>query len=231
MPRHALFHVRVTIHQLASVPLVKGEFGARWKFKKVKARKGSLKQDKGKRKKEDGQSDTDGEEEHEGEEDLDDEPPSPNSGRNSTVPHLVVSDGTRSKTMSANSSPPRPSTGPYAHYLSSDWLPQTFLSHTHSRTNLPETGAHQEHQSLSATTPVDGYAHARGMTPYLKLQDHSVSWEHTLNVVVQMDVKRDTLDLLPNELKLVVMQVSGYLMFVRVGILIALFLACHSRRH
>lgn len=45
------------------------------------------------------------------------------------------------------------------------------------------------------------------MTPYLKLQDHNVVWEHTLNVVVQMDVNRDTTDLLPNELKLMVMQV------------------------
>ncbi|KAJ7274529.1 N-terminal C2 in EEIG1 and EHBP1 proteins-domain-containing protein [Mycena haematopus] len=33
IPRHVLFHVRITIHQLASVPLVHGEFGARWKFK------------------------------------------------------------------------------------------------------------------------------------------------------------------------------------------------------
>ncbi|KAJ7700398.1 N-terminal C2 in EEIG1 and EHBP1 proteins-domain-containing protein [Mycena rosella] len=33
LPRHALFHVRITIHQLASVPLVHGEFGVRWRFK------------------------------------------------------------------------------------------------------------------------------------------------------------------------------------------------------
>jgi len=49
------------------------------------------------------------------------------------------------------------------------------------------------------------------MTPYLKLQDHNVVWEHTLNVVVRMDVDRDTGDLLPNELKLVVMQVCRLL--------------------
>ncbi|KAJ6577206.1 N-terminal C2 in EEIG1 and EHBP1 proteins-domain-containing protein [Mycena capillaripes] len=40
LPRHALFHVRITIHQLASVPLVHGEFGARWKFKNTHKFKG-----------------------------------------------------------------------------------------------------------------------------------------------------------------------------------------------
>ncbi|KAJ7048498.1 N-terminal C2 in EEIG1 and EHBP1 proteins-domain-containing protein [Mycena amicta] len=43
LPRHAVFRVRIQIHQLASVPLVHGEFSARWKFKntqkvKVKGR-------------------------------------------------------------------------------------------------------------------------------------------------------------------------------------------------
>ncbi|KAJ6544820.1 N-terminal C2 in EEIG1 and EHBP1 proteins-domain-containing protein [Mycena vulgaris] len=40
LPRHALFHVRITIHQLASVPLVHGEFGVRWKFKNTHKVKG-----------------------------------------------------------------------------------------------------------------------------------------------------------------------------------------------
>ncbi|KAJ7052500.1 N-terminal C2 in EEIG1 and EHBP1 proteins-domain-containing protein [Mycena amicta] len=38
--RHALFQVRVTISQLASVPLVHGEFGVRWKFKNTHKVKG-----------------------------------------------------------------------------------------------------------------------------------------------------------------------------------------------
>ncbi|KAK7033009.1 C2 NT-type domain-containing protein [Favolaschia claudopus] len=40
LPRHALFQVRITIHQLASVPLVHGEFGVRWKFKNTQKVKG-----------------------------------------------------------------------------------------------------------------------------------------------------------------------------------------------
>ncbi|KAG6330605.1 hypothetical protein ID866_8485, partial [Astraeus odoratus] len=35
LPRHAVFLARITIHQLNSVPLVRGEFGVRWKVKGV----------------------------------------------------------------------------------------------------------------------------------------------------------------------------------------------------
>ncbi|OBZ76213.1 hypothetical protein A0H81_03003 [Grifola frondosa] len=44
------------------------------------------------------------------------------------------------------------------------------------------------------------------MTAWAQLQNYNVRWAHTVNVVVQMDVHRETRDLLPNELKLVVMQ-------------------------
>ncbi|CAK5278110.1 unnamed protein product [Mycena citricolor] len=40
IPRHALFQVRIIIHQLASVPLVSGEFGVRWRFKNIRKLKG-----------------------------------------------------------------------------------------------------------------------------------------------------------------------------------------------
>ncbi|KAJ7773077.1 N-terminal C2 in EEIG1 and EHBP1 proteins-domain-containing protein [Mycena metata] len=43
LPRHALFQVRITIHQLASVPLVNGEFGVKWKFKNTHKVKGKAK--------------------------------------------------------------------------------------------------------------------------------------------------------------------------------------------
>jgi hypothetical protein len=32
LPRHALFHVHLTIHQINAVPLLRGEFGVRWRF-------------------------------------------------------------------------------------------------------------------------------------------------------------------------------------------------------
>ncbi|KAJ7178170.1 N-terminal C2 in EEIG1 and EHBP1 proteins-domain-containing protein [Mycena filopes] len=43
LPRHALFQVRIHIHQLASVPLVNGEFGVKWQFKNTRKIKGKSK--------------------------------------------------------------------------------------------------------------------------------------------------------------------------------------------
>ncbi|KAJ7018052.1 N-terminal C2 in EEIG1 and EHBP1 proteins-domain-containing protein, partial [Mycena alexandri] len=43
LPRHALFQVRIHIHQLASVPLVHGQFGVKWKFKNTQKVKGKSK--------------------------------------------------------------------------------------------------------------------------------------------------------------------------------------------
>ena len=53
------------------------------------------------------------------------------------------------------------------------------------------------------------HSEARGMTPWARLQNYNVKFDYSVNVVVQMDVHRETGDLLPNELKLVVMQVSA----------------------
>ncbi|KAF7366881.1 C2 NT-type domain-containing protein [Mycena sanguinolenta] len=36
VPRHALFYVTIQIHQLASVPLVRGEFSVKWKWKNTR---------------------------------------------------------------------------------------------------------------------------------------------------------------------------------------------------
>jgi hypothetical protein len=189
------------------VPLVKGEFGVRWKFKKVKSRKecGKDKHDKGKGKAYDNHIDTDDEEEHDHADvdqrsldgSLDD---SHSAYGHLPVPSVVISNGQHRSTSAPSTRPASPS--PYSQYLSSDWLPQSYLTPSNSHSTHPDSLL-----SLSSTTPRDAYAHARGMTPYLKLQDHSVIWEYALNVVVQMDVNRDTMDLLPNELKLVVTQV------------------------
>ncbi|KIM82756.1 hypothetical protein PILCRDRAFT_820051 [Piloderma croceum F 1598] len=205
LPRHALFHVRVNIHQLASVPLVKGEFGVRWKFKKVKSRKENEKEkhDKGKGKADDIHADTDDDEVHDHTDtyqtSTDDSVDDVHNSHGLPIPSLVVPDNHSTSTSPASTRPVSPN--PYAQYLTSDWLPS----------HLPHSSSHSTHsdstsRSLSSNTPHDGYAQARGMTPYIKLQDHNVVWEHTLNVVVRMDVDRDTVDLLPNELKLVIMQ-------------------------
>ena len=46
----------------------------------------------------------------------------------------------------------------------------------------------------------------RGTTPFLKLKDHSVVWSHTLDTLLKFDIDRETSHILPNPLKLVVMQ-------------------------
>lgn len=199
MPRHALFHVRVNIQQLASVPLVKGEFGVRWKFKKVKSRKDHRrdKHDKGKGRADEGNdTDDDDEPDHT----LDADPDASGDDAHSAhlnVPSVVISNGHHSALASAASTRPA-SPSPYTQFLTSDWLP-----HLHG------ADAPTPSPSLSSTTPQEAYVHGRGMTPFLPLQDHKVAWEQTLNVIVQMDVQRDTMDLQPNELKLVVMQVGS----------------------
>lgn len=48
LPRHAIFLLRLTIHQLSSVPFVNGEFEVRWKFKGVTSGGGLLGKVKGK---------------------------------------------------------------------------------------------------------------------------------------------------------------------------------------
>lgn len=57
-------------------------------------------------------------------------------------------------------------------------------------------------------TSSQGNSESRGATRWAPLQSYNVKWDHSVSVVVQMDVHRETSDLLPNELKLVVMQVS-----------------------
>ena len=49
IPRHALFQVHLHIDQLSNVPLIKGEFGVRWKFKNVQSGSGLLSKMKGHR--------------------------------------------------------------------------------------------------------------------------------------------------------------------------------------
>ena len=54
----------------------------------------------------------------------------------------------------------------------------------------------------------DLFSHeARGRTPYVPLEEHNVKWGQSVDVTVQIAVNRETSDLQPSELKLVVEQV------------------------
>ncbi|KIJ63609.1 hypothetical protein HYDPIDRAFT_41015 [Hydnomerulius pinastri MD-312] len=97
-------------------------------------------------------------------------------------------------------------------------------SHSHQPHPHPHTPNHPHHHhhhhphtpnhtnsttptlSLSQTAPVSGYSPAKGHTPFVKLKDHNVPWEQTLDFVVQMGIGRENGELGECGAKLVVMQ-------------------------
>ncbi|KAF5389296.1 hypothetical protein D9757_003399 [Collybiopsis confluens] len=195
LPRHALFHAHVQIHQISSVPLVYGEFAARWKFKNVQSQTGLLKRVKDRRSRKDRDDKAKAKENevkepnglHDGE--ASDE-------QNPSVPSVVVS----GYTSPASLHPPAPD------FSRSTSSAPSFSSGSAS---LADSSLHPL-PSLNLTnysTPaISQYSNARGMTPFYKLKEHAVVWNHHLDVVIKMDVDRETSELSPNEFKLVVMQ-------------------------
>jgi hypothetical protein len=209
LPRHTLFHARLVVHGLTNVPLVRGEFGVKWKFAKVQAhphpggllakmaiRKGSgaaaashhhLPEHKLKGKAKEVEA-YDEEPVRAGEEHL-----APGAGLGGLVINVVQPTpdsahpplSPRPSSSADSFREPRPSTDPSASSLS--LAPE------------PAAAAGAETSAFSSTE--------RGMTPYGPLAEHAVYWEHTVDVIVQMGLSRDTSELLPNELKLQVLQV------------------------
>ncbi|RDX52326.1 hypothetical protein OH76DRAFT_1345690 [Lentinus brumalis] len=185
IPRHALFQVHLHIDQLSNVPLIKGEFGVRWKFKNAQSGSGLLAKMKGHRTwssrgkaagaegvsaagegEMDEEDETEGDSTHDAAEDDQYAADSPRSLRDVEAQRAFET-----------AHPP-------------DAPTPIINGHSDSSTSAQE---------------------ARGMTPWMPLQNYKVKFDCSVNVVVQMDVHRETGDLLPSELKLVVMQrvVSG----------------------
>ncbi|KAJ4482317.1 hypothetical protein J3R30DRAFT_3458371 [Lentinula aciculospora] len=224
LPRHSLFHAHVQIHQISSVPLVHGEFAARWKFRNVQSQTGLLTRVKGKRRgsqkaqkdekrkcKEIDEADSFGS----GEAAADHHSSSSNSvseEQNPNIPSVVVS-GYISPTTSHPKSPFQEllhATRSDFSRTSSSALSSSSNSQYGSSAHLPQSLSITSITSNSASpTPsisAENYSNARGMTPFYKLKDHAVVWDHHLDVVIKMDVDRESSELMPNEFKLVVMQ-------------------------
>lgn len=183
LPKHSLFQVKLHVEQLSNVPFVGGEFGVRWKFKSVQSGSGLL----GKMKHRSASS-----------------PALANGvrdkGKERADPQLsVISDHDDSRSsidhdsLSSHSTNALQSNGSsvYGQYLTPG-APDMPLPPSAAPTLRP--GHLEKHDE------------ARGMTQWAPLQSYTVKWEHDVAVVVQMDVHRETNDLLPCELKLVVMQ-------------------------
>ncbi|PPQ91992.1 hypothetical protein CVT25_004648 [Psilocybe cyanescens] len=229
LPRHTYFRARVTIHQISSVPFVSGEFGVRWKFKGVQTpagnKSGLLDRVKARAEKRTA-SDKGKAREDSGEMSIDNSPhilPSSlpvsedghtGGGRQKSIggggpasrPPLANRSGTASSVSSHSSHADN-----LHQHLSPDWGLTTSSSSTNasSVTIAPSPSTTNSDLPLNLPAAVvapTGFTPARGMTPFLKLKDHSVVWSQTLDTVLKFDVDRESSLIQPSPLKLVVMQ-------------------------
>uniref|UniRef100_A0A8H7XPN8 C2 NT-type domain-containing protein n=1 Tax=Psilocybe cubensis TaxID=181762 RepID=A0A8H7XPN8_PSICU len=216
LPRHTYFRARVTIHQISSVPFVSGEFGVRWKFKgvqtptgnksglldrvKARAEKRTV-SDKGKAREDSGEISVD----HTAQSLMSPLAASSN-GRSESRPPTVDRSGTGSSVSSHSSS-----TADTSQHLSVDWGTTASSSSTNASAitvsaSPTTTTSDLPLPSPSTLIPPTTATAARGMTPFLKLKDHSVVWSQTLDTILKLDVDRETTMIQPCPLKLVVMQ-------------------------
>jgi hypothetical protein len=182
LPKHALFKVKLQIHQISNVPLLSGDFAVKWRFRNVQSPAGNhggllskMKANsstttmtlKGKTK-----------------DFLDSGDPS--LAQSAYPPNGVAGRGSSDD----DHSPDYPS--PVGTKSSSSSFLVASTGGTPSLTPSP-SGAHSE---------------GRGTTDWTELSDHTATWDHSVTLVVRMDVDRESLDLHASELKLIVHQVS-----------------------
>ncbi|KAH9834725.1 N-terminal C2 in EEIG1 and EHBP1 proteins-domain-containing protein [Rhodofomes roseus] len=196
IPKHALFQVNVEIDQLSNVPLINGQFAVRWKFKNAQTRSGLISRMRG-------------------------NPSWSSKGRNSAKGKgraselglaIEVTPADEDDEEGNESSPQDEGTEDemYRHASGSSldlltpYTPDTAMPPTTPATATPADM--RKTASAASVTSTTTTAVARGITPFQPLQNYNVKWGHQVNVAVQMDVHRETGDLLPNEVKLVVMQ-------------------------
>lgn len=197
VPRHALFSVNVEIDQLSNVPLISGEFAVRWKFKNAQTRSGLLSRMRGK---ESWTSRAHG-------------ATTKGRGRASELGLAIEVTPADDDEEDGNESSPQDEGTEDEMYLraSGSSLDLTAMPPYTPDTAMPPsaTPATATPGDIHAATSSTTTAVARGITPWQPLQNYNVKWDHQANVVLQMDVHRETGDLMPNEVKFVVMQVRG----------------------
>ncbi|KAL5497879.1 hypothetical protein ACEPAH_2810 [Sanghuangporus vaninii] len=244
LPRHALFDVKLTIHQLWNVPLVAGEFSVKWKFQHVhRERVGAIRRP--------GTPSTltpsgrltpdsagfltltnnssnafgsgwsgwsgSGLGKGKGREVL---PPAAavaadhDSEHDSARSNLIPSGASMlSIPSTSEGSCSSPSLSPRRHSL--DLLTETRNNSVASASasgfgNSDGDGDGSANNVNGTGSSSESHSHeARGRTPYVALRDHHVKWGQTVHVTVQIPIQRDTLELQPCELKLVVEQLTN----------------------
>ncbi|KAF5325201.1 hypothetical protein D9619_009957 [Psilocybe cf. subviscida] len=206
LPRHAYFRAKIMVHSISSVPFVSGDFGVRWKLKGVQTATSGVYKEKGKdRERENAKGkgrliDRMFSDKREKDERERTSSASVEGDESAQRPPMVVSHTGQlsvSSRSSASTSSPGGSGIPSPMTVSSSTLTVGVSSSSVSTETLsmPST------TSLPvSTTP------SRGITSYLPLKDHSVTWNHLLDPILKFDVDRDSGHVQPNEIKLVVMQ-------------------------
>ncbi|TDL27953.1 hypothetical protein BD410DRAFT_894088 [Rickenella mellea] len=246
LPRHALFNARIHIKQLYNVPLIKGEFAAKWRIQNVTShapggsilgkvrqkhkehkeewmRRRTSDKGKGKGKENEGAEEAEPEHEKDGGEESDSDA---DDGVKDTK--TVASHSSSSRSIAPSSSSQSSQSSPRMNAFNLATQPQS-QSPTHSQsrsstlnTSISDTNSSEistsdtamttsttgstTNASMSTTNDPNIPAPAKGRTAYVPLKDHNVLWDQTLSVGVQIGVQRETLDLLPSELKIVVVQ-------------------------
>lgn len=230
LSRHATFRIRLTIHDVTNIPFQNGSFALRWKFKNAKnnvagqrptpsrpstpfdaaaplrmtngtaragTRMNSLDSDPGGSLRTSLDSDyrpglTASEKGKNKPLQLDVprlavtiQPPTPTIDNTSPVSQTTTSKGDHSPT----------STDPHASTpVSIESIPAPIKSTASPNPEPP-------------TVRIEDTTH-KGCTEYVPLKDHTVRWNHTVDVNVDFKVKRETHELMPCELKLVLQEVS-----------------------
>jgi N-terminal C2 in EEIG1 and EHBP1 proteins len=196
LPKHALFRVKLQIHELSNVPLLGGEFGVKWRFKhvqsagpnasllaKMKLSKSSLHVDTGKGKGRDLSVD-------DGDLTPVDDDFQTNNG---ALGPGINTDGFRT-----------PSSGSYSPAsISKSSASSLYTTTTPDSSSFNTTPPH----SASSISSDHSYSDGRGATEWAPLHEHTAEWQHTVSVIVRMDIDRETSTLQSNDLKLTVMQV------------------------
>ncbi|KAL5514717.1 hypothetical protein ACEPAG_2033 [Sanghuangporus baumii] len=248
LQRHALFDVKLTIHQLWNVPLVTGEFSVKWKFQHIhRERVGGIRRSgtpstltpsgrftpdsagfltltnnsnngfgsgrsesrSGKGKEREVVPPAAGAVDHDSEHDSAHSNLIPSGASMLSIP----------STSEASSSSPSLSPRRYSLDLPGETRTNSIANASASGFGNSEgngngdgnggasTSANNVNGSESAS---ESHSHeARGRTPYVALRDHHVKWGQTVHVTVQIAIQRDTLELQPCELKLVVEQLTN----------------------
>jgi hypothetical protein len=181
LPKHALFKVKLHVHQISNVPLLDGDFAVKWRFKNVQSPGGN----------------------HNG--------LLTKMKANSSTTTMTLKGKTKdyfpegedpSSTQSAHHWSRNGAAGRST--------PDSGNSPDYSSLTGTKSSSSSFLISPNGTTPATSgmLSDSRGITPWTELSDHTATWDHHVALIVRMDVDRETLDLHASELKLTVEQVS-----------------------